>query len=133
MTDTILRRRGGDPVIAVSTARIGFGVLVAVAPALVPRLLGVDRQTAQRIGWLPRLVAGREIALGAGTLLARRKGTDTGYWMAAQAVADGTDGLAILAALRHGHVNRVTGVLFVLFAAAGVSLSTVAALTTDPA
>lgn len=128
MTETILRQR--DPVAAISLARVGFGVMFAIVPGLVPRLLGVDRQTAKRIGWLPRLVAGREIALGGGTLLAQRAGQDTRSWMAAQAFSDATDGIAMLGALRHRHVNRLTGALFVVFAAVGVAGSTAGALST---
>lgn len=131
MADTTLRQR--DPVSTISLARVGFGVMFAIVPGLVPRLLGVDRQTAKRIGWLPRLVAGREIALGAGTLLAQRAGQDTRYWMASQAFSDATDGVAMLAALRNRHVNRVTGAMFVIFAAVGVAGSTAGALAADAA
>jgi hypothetical protein len=109
---------------ALGIARGVFGTAMAVAPALLPRLLGADARTARRLGYLPRMIAARELAIGVGTLRAVGAGEDLRSWLAAQAVSDAGDAVAIAAALRAGRVNRVAGAVLVLFAVGGVTADT---------
>jgi hypothetical protein len=106
---------------ALGVARSVFGVAMAVAPALLPRLLGADATTARRLGYLTRMVAARELALGVGTLRAVGTGDDLRSWFVAQAMSDAGDAVAIAAAVRAGRVNRVAAAALVLFATGGAA------------
>ncbi len=105
--------------VGLGVARIAIGVGIAAKPALLSRLLGVDATTATRTGWATRMVAAREVALGAGTLASVRSGGDLVPWFIAQAVADGGDALAVGAAIRARHVRRVVGALVLLAGVGG--------------
>lgn len=103
--------------------RTALGVTMWAAPAQMPRLLGVDRQTAERIAWLPRMLAARELALGLGCLAARRTGASH-RWLAAQAVSDAGDVVALSLALARGHVPRLAGIAVAAAALAGAAAET---------
>ncbi|MFL6136796.1 MAG: hypothetical protein ACJ74O_03235 [Frankiaceae bacterium] len=107
--------------VALGALRGSLGVIMLVAPGLLPRLLGADRRTAARLSYLTRMVGIREVALGAGTVQAVRRGTDVGSWLVAQALCDAGDGLTVLGALCAGRVNRLTGGLIVASAVAGAA------------
>ncbi|MCA0330131.1 MAG: hypothetical protein LCI03_09565 [Actinobacteria bacterium] len=64
-------------------------------PVLAAVRLGLAALCAVRPGE-SRLVGARELALGLGTLDARRRGAPTSGWVAAMAVSDGGDALAFL-------------------------------------
>lgn len=92
---------------AIGALRAALGVAMITRPSLVPRLLGVDRVTAERMTWLTRLAAGREIALGFGAVTARGPGARR--WVAAGAFCDLVDAWTLATAVRRRHINRVLG------------------------
>ncbi|MDQ6648603.1 MAG: hypothetical protein M3Z02_00550 [Actinomycetota bacterium] len=110
-----------------SWLRTGLGAVMLGLPALLPRVLGLDRATATRTTWLVRMVGAREVAIGAGGLDAGRRGADLRPWLLAAAAADAGDALALVAALRQGRVARLTGLAVVASAAAGAVTEVIAA------
>lgn len=104
---------------ALGILRCAFGLGMMLDPSRLARMLGTDRRTAADTGWLTRMVGAREIALGVGTLTDLRRGSDPAPWLVAQALADGGDALALLAALRRGRVGTAAGWTVVVFAAGG--------------
>ncbi len=94
---------------ALAMSRIGLGAGFIVAPGLSLRSwLGRDVDTpAARVAM--RMVGGRDIALGVGTLLALRHGAPVRGWLEAGALSDGTDFVASLFAARHLPKVRVLG------------------------
>jgi hypothetical protein len=87
--------------------RVGLGAGLLLRPDLLARLLGVDSVTARRTGWLARMVGGREVALGVGSLAAARHPEGRPRWLVAQLVADASDAAALLLAARAGVVSPV--------------------------
>jgi hypothetical protein len=106
--------------------RTAVGVSAVARPTLIPRLLGVDRVTAERVTWLVRMLGAREIALGVGTLTTRSAG-----WLAAGAMSDLTDALSTAEAVRRRHLATTAGSLTaasaLVAAAAGAAGSVAAA------
>jgi hypothetical protein len=84
--------------------RVALGAVFLVAPVLSTRVLGVDHTTAERISFLARMTAMRDIALGAGTLYTAAKGPGRACvpWLLAGAGSDAVDAAVIGAALRRG-------------------------------
>jgi hypothetical protein len=107
-----------------AAARTAIGVAVLARPTVLARGLRVDSGTARRTAWLARLFAGREIALGASTLIALTRGRDTRLWLAANAVTDAMDSAALALAVRH----RQVGLLAAAAGIAGAATSTTAHL-----
>jgi hypothetical protein len=70
--------------------------VLASVPVLAAVRLGLAVLLAARPGEA-RLVGARELALGLGTLDARRRGAPVSGWVAAMAVSDGGDAVAFLA------------------------------------
>lgn len=110
------------------TVALGCGLVRTVAgvgllarPETFPRALGVDSVTATRVGWLTRIVAGRELALGAGTLHALATGRPLRPWLLAQAVSDAADAGALLLAVRDRQVSPPRALAVVAVAAMGVA------------
>src|SRR5438094_817895 len=85
--------------------RLGLGAVMLARPLLVPRPLGVDRITASRVEWLVRMAGARDLALGAGTLAARRAGGQR-TWVLAAMASDVADALILGQAVRRGLVGR---------------------------
>ncbi len=83
--------------------------------------LGVDAATAQRTAWIAKFFAARDLALGVGAA-----GGSRGCQTAACA-SDVSDFVAMVAAIRAGHVKTVPGLL-VAATAAGAALAGGAAL-----
>lgn len=110
-----------DLTTAVSLLRTTIGVAMLAAPSLLPRMLGADRLTARRVGYLARMVGWREIALGAGTLAGVHEDGDPRPWLAAQACSDAGDAVSLLTAARRGHVHRGLAAMVTLFAAGGLA------------
>lgn len=84
----------------VAAARIGLGLVAAVAPTVVARpWIGDDahRPGAMVLG---RALGGRDLALGLGPLLAARRGAPLRGWVEAAALADLVDTGATLVAFR---------------------------------
>ena len=102
---------------ALGAIRTGIGVVMVAQPSLLPRILGADRVTAERVSWLTRMVGIREIAIGSGTVAAPGRG-----WILAGIASDIGDGLSVASAVRARHVNRVTGAGTVLAAAVGIAM-----------
>jgi hypothetical protein len=100
-------------------ARVAVAAVALLAPTGLPRSLGADSGTARRSGWLVRMFAAREAALGAGGAWAARTGADLRPWLLAQALGDGADAIAIALATRQGHLGRWRGGALAVFAAAG--------------
>ena len=96
--------------------RTAIGVSMLASPSLLPRLLGADRVTADRVSWLTRMVGVREIVIGVGTAAGGRR------WAAAGIVADTADALTFAAAVRSRHVNRVFGAGSAVAAVAGIAM-----------
>lgn len=120
---------------ALGALRVTLGVVMLARPMLVPRPLGVDRITADRVSWLVRMLGARDFALGAGTLLAIRSGQGTGgdraglgSWLALSGVSDAVDALALARAVRRGHVGPVSGGLAAMSGVGAAALSALAIL-----
>jgi hypothetical protein len=99
-------------------------------PLLVPRPLGIDRITASRVDWLVRMAGARDLALGAGTLAARRTPGQR-LWVLASAGSDLADFLVLSNAVRRGHVGRVLGSAAALSAIGAAALGAVALVTRE--
>lgn len=95
----------------IAVGRVGVGVALTLRPTLLPRVLGVDSTTARRVAWLSRMAGARDLALGVGHLHAAAAGEPTARWVIAGAACDTADAVALLGAVRRGHVRRSTGVL----------------------
>lgn len=105
--------------LGVLRSAIGAGMIAA--PSLLARSLGADRRTAQRLGYLTRMVGVREIALGAGSIEAVRRGDDPRPWLLAQGASDSGDALSIAVAVARGRVSRPMGLVVIVFALGGVA------------
>lgn len=114
--------------LGLGAGRIAIGGLLAARTALLARLLGVDAVTARRTRWLTGMIAGRELALGLGTLDGVRRGGALGPWLIAQALSDTGDAIAVGAAAGRGDVRRVLAGPLVLAAVAGAVTGALGAL-----
>src|SRR4051812_24288807 len=101
--------------------RVALGAGMLARPALVPRTLGADRLTAQRLSWLTGMVGIRDLAVGAGTLAGARTG-QSAAWLRAGIVCDLGDVVVLSRAVARGDVNRVLGVGVALTAVGGVAI-----------
>ncbi len=99
--------------------RIVIGAGLIVSPVGLARGLGIDAVTARKVGWMARVAGAREMAIGAGTLLALRRGDPVDGWVAAQAFSDGVDAVAFATSAARGDVAPVRGWGLALFAASG--------------
>lgn len=115
-------QRGSRAVLAVAAIRVALGAGMAVRPALLPRVAGVDRSTAGSLGWLVRMLGDRELALGLGALVSR----GAPGWVAAGLLSDAGDAATLLAAARSGALSPVLAVL-----GASTSVSAVAVAVLD--
>jgi hypothetical protein len=98
----------------VSAGRVVAGVGMLARPALLGAPLGVDRVSVERTGWAVRMLGAREVALGAGTLVALRRsrgGDDRAarLWLAAGLLADAVDAVAVAGAVGKGTLRPVPG------------------------
>ena len=118
----------------VSLVRTGIGVSMLAAPKKVPQLLGVDSAAAARMTWATQMLGVREVSLGLGTYVARRRGDDraTRLWLLAGLLADGVDALVLTAAAARGRVSKPAG-LGVVALAGGAVYAQLEALQDAPA
>ncbi|MFP5320152.1 MAG: hypothetical protein ACLGI2_17890 [Acidimicrobiia bacterium] len=93
--------------LAIGRIVLGAGFLVAPGPSLQTWVGKKGDTPASRL--LVRMVGGRDVALGVGTLLAVRHGAPVRGWLEAGALSDGTDFVASLLASRHLPKGRVLG------------------------
>lgn len=94
---------------ALGITRIGAGLLLTVKPRLLTGALGWDDESSGAT-WLPRLVAVREMCLGAGAMdAASRRDADPWPWLMVISTVDGLEGLLLLAALARRAVDPAGG------------------------
>ena len=110
--------------------RVGLGAVMVSRPLLVPRPLGFDSITATRVEWLVQMAGARDLALGAGTLAARRSGAQR-LWLIASLGSDVADALVLSKAVRRGHIGRLMGSAVALSAVVAAALGVVALATQE--
>jgi len=110
----------------VAAGRVAAGVGFLARPDLFPKMLGVDSGTAARMSWLGRMFGAREVALGAGLLLAGRSPEAARPWLLGGVVADAVDAVALGAAVRSGVVRAPVGLAFAAMGAAATGTGVVA-------
>lgn len=89
---------------AMGTVRVALGLSFLIAPGLALRAWPGRRPAGDDhvlLELVARSTGGRDIALGAGLLLALSHQTPVRGWLEAGVLADTVDALAILLALRH--------------------------------
>ena len=89
-----------DATLAMSVARcrIAIGVVAVVTPGLATRVMGGRRRTAGIAPLLARMLGGRDIALGLGTVIALDRGKPVRGWLEGSALADTVDCVACVLA-----------------------------------
>jgi hypothetical protein len=107
----------------VAAGRTLVGITMLAKPGLIPAVLGVDRVTRERTGWLTQMLGAREVALGVGALV----GTDRRTWLAGGALSDGVDALTVGSALLGRRVHPVSGLglVGIAVAAAGIQIDAI--------
>jgi len=112
-----------NPALTLAAARILIGTVALAAPVEGARLFRLDTTGNPQLPYMMRLFGGREIALGAATLLAR--GAAQRQLVAFGIAVDAADTAAAFLAGRDGSVSRTTSVLLaapaVAATASGVS------------
>ncbi|MDQ1712792.1 MAG: hypothetical protein QOE45_2242 [Frankiaceae bacterium] len=116
----------------VAAGRVGVGVAMLARPRTLPALLGVDSGTAARVSWITRMLGAREVALGAGTLLALRRGSAGRDWLLGAAFSDAVDAVAFAGAVGRGHARAVPGGALTLVAGASAAVGVRAARGAGP-
>ncbi len=102
-------------------ARAVVGAVALAKPPIVATALGLDSGTAERTDWLARFFGGRDFALGVGSAAGSRG------CQAAACASDLSDFVAVLLAMRAGHVKALPGVLTAI-TAGGAALAGAATL-----
>ena len=120
---------GRDGARLVAAGRVALGVGMVARPELLPKMLGVDSGTAGRMAWLGRMFGAREVALGAGLLLAGRE--NEREWLLGSALCDAVDAVAFAEAARRGVVRRGPAYAFAGTAATATGTEVVAWLDDD--
>jgi hypothetical protein len=89
-----------DATLALSLARgrVAFGATALIAPRLAARVMGAGRTPRGTTPLLARMVGGRDMALGLGTVIALDRGKPVRGWLEGSALADAVDCLACLRA-----------------------------------
>jgi hypothetical protein len=105
-------------------ARVLAGVLLLRWPQLLATLLGSGRGSGT-LPWAARMVAVREIAVGAATVAATRAGRDPARWLLVLSLVDGAEALVVLDAIRRDEIPLAQGVAF-MAADAGSALTAAA-------
>lgn len=109
---------------AVGLGRAGVGVSMLARPWLMPQLLGVPARARADLGWAVQMLGARELALGIGSVVARRAGDRRAArtWLLAGLVCDLVDAVALAAAVGSGRVRPGPGAGVVAAAAAAVAV-----------
>jgi hypothetical protein len=89
-----------DATLAMSLARcrIAIGVAAVLTPGLATRVMGGRRGTAGIAPLFARMLGGRDIALGLGTVIALDRGKPVRGWLEGSALADTVDCVACVLA-----------------------------------
>lgn len=106
--------------VVVAASRVGLGVAALLAPARVLRPWVGDSADQPGMGALGRALAGRDVALGLGTLMAARQGRGIRAWVEAGALSDTVDSTSTL--LGWGELPA-RGRILVLAASIGAALA----------
>jgi len=116
-----------DVTVALSLARgrIAFGTAALVAPRSAARIMGAGRRPTGTTPLLARMLGGRDVALGLGTVIAVDRGKPVRGWLEGSALADAVDCLACLIVRKElpPNVVRATVGLGGASAIAGILLS----------
>ena len=103
---------GRDSARLIAAGRVALGVGFLLRPGAMPRLMGIDSGTVERTSWFGRMFGAREVALGAGLLLAGSPEEER-RWLLGGALSDAVDAVAFAEALRRGLVRTAVGASFV--------------------
>ncbi|MBV9594324.1 MAG: hypothetical protein JO147_11105 [Actinobacteria bacterium] len=93
--------------LGIGTSRCAVGVTFLGAPGFSLRMLGIDRATAGRMEWLARMTAGRDLALGVGTVVGAVTGRGVRGWLFAGAACDLLDAVVIAAGVAQGRLSPI--------------------------
>jgi hypothetical protein len=104
------------------------GGAFVVAPVAATRVLGLDTATAKRVAFLSRMMAARDLAIGAGAVVAASEARGARMWLLAGAVADAADAVVIAAAMRRGRLRGAGPAAVVAVAACAAGLGMAEAL-----
>lgn len=102
--------------------RIALGAAALVAPRLAARVMGAGRSPAGTSPLFARMLGGRDVALGLGTVIAVDRGKPVRGWLEGSALADAVDCLACLLARRELPPNVVRATVSVAGASAVVGI-----------
>ncbi|HWC10228.1 MAG TPA: hypothetical protein VG455_03305 [Acidimicrobiales bacterium] len=94
---------------ALAASRVVLGAAMLLAPGPILRVWLGREAGGPLPSLLARSVAGRDLALGLGTLLALQHDSSPRGWLEATILADASDALALLAGARHLSWPRVLG------------------------
>ncbi|MGH2891701.1 MAG: hypothetical protein ACRDPM_00330 [Solirubrobacteraceae bacterium] len=83
---------------SVARCRIALGVAAVVAPGLTARVMGRGRSSDGIAPLFARMLGGRDVALGLGTVIALDRGKPVRGWLEASALADTVDCVACVLA-----------------------------------
>jgi hypothetical protein len=86
------------------STRIAAGVALLLRPQLLTGALGLEKGGAAA-GWLPRVLAVREIGMGIGACTSSRKSADPWPWLMTIGAVDGAEAVVLLAAVRQHAVD----------------------------
>lgn len=113
-----IRSGGQAPAILIGAGRLAVGIVFLAKPLDSVRFLGVDSATSERIAWLARMTAARDIALGLGTVAGVVLGRGAAAWLIAGSACDAVDATAISHALSRRQVAAVPAIAAAICAAA---------------
>jgi hypothetical protein len=102
--------------------RIGFGVAMLALPRRSARIMGAGRTPTATSRVLVRMLGGRDVALGLGTVIALDHGTPVRGWLEGSALADVIDCLACLAIHKELPPNVVRGTVGIAGSSAVVGM-----------
>lgn len=113
---------------------VGLGRILAgggflLAPVGSTRVLGLDTATAKRVSFLARMMAARDVVIGAGTAASGRGTGRPAAWLLAGAVADATDAVVIAGALKSGQARGPVAAAVVGVAGVAAAVAAVGALS----
>ena len=82
------------PAMLVARSRIALGIAAVAAPGVVIRVLGGRAKSPGLAPLFVRMLGGRDIALGLGTVIALDHGTPVRGWVEGSALADAVDSVS---------------------------------------
>ena len=85
---------------SVARARIAIGLAAVAVPRVATRVMGVRRGSDGIAPLFARMLGGRDVALGLGTVIALDRGKPVRGWLEASALADTVDFVSCLLARR---------------------------------